>query len=108
VRGALRADGQIVDEHVDLLVAQHRDDLVVRRLLLVRHHEATVFGEVFEVVADAVEHASHAHAHARLGHAVAEYHRAIGLLEDRLGHVLADLAQVDVERGRPLRDRRAD
>ena len=106
-RRALRTDREIVREHVDLRVAQLRDDLFAGRLLLVRHQEATILGVALEVVGDPIEHAPHPHAHARLRDPIAEHRGAVGLFEDRLGDVLADLAQVDVERGGHLEVARA-
>ena len=87
--GLLGAHGQVAHEHVGARVAQHLHDVGLGLVGL--HDDLPVVG------AEPVERAAARDAHAERRH-VAEPDRVVRLGEDRLGHVLADLVRVDVER----------
>ena len=91
--GLFAAHGQVVDDHVGLRLLEDADDVGGRA--------GRLLDDLREVLAEAVVgHAAH-DLDALLGH-VAELHRVVGLGEDGLAEVLADLVLVDVDGGHEL------
>ena len=97
----LRADGQEVDQDLGAALLQHGDDLVLAGLGRVGLLEAAL-AIIGHMRRDAVQHPAHAHGHAGMRDLALEHGRAIGLGEDRLAQILADLARIDVDRQHEL------
>ena len=95
----LAADRQIVHHHVDIRRAQCRDNGGTVRLGRLGEHEGAVRLRIVQhMLGDAVQHRPHRHDRAGRLHIGAEDRGAVGLGEDRLGDIAADLAPVHVPR----------
>ena len=92
----LAADRQVVHQHVGARTLQFGDDLFLGRLRVVGDHEGAIVLILAHMVGDAVQLLAHLHDRAGVAHVRCEHRGAVRLGEDRLRHVLADLATIDV------------
>ena len=101
-RSLLRSDGDIIEQNFGTAIFQFAHDFRLRQFRCTGADEGPVLGIVRHMFGNAVEHRSHAHDHVTRGNVSLKNLGAVRLGKNRLVHIHADFAGIDIESGNHL------